>query len=105
MHTIQRDARYFAAPRTFLPERWTHEQPEAVRDKRAFMPFGTGVYNCVGQKLALAELRSVAANLVRLFEIRFADGEDGAEMEERSRDCFTTNVGKLDVRLTPRYNV
>jgi cytochrome P450 len=105
MHTIQRDARYFAAPLTFLPERWTSEQPEAVLDRRAFMPFGTGVYNCVGQKLALAELRSVTANLVRAFEIRFAEGEEGTEMEERSRDCFTTNVGSLDVRLTPRYSV
>lgn len=88
-----------------MPERWTDEQPGAVIDKRAFMPFSTGAYNCVGQKLAMMELRSVTANLMRLFEMEFAAGEDGREILEKSRDCFTTNVGKLDVKLTPRYKV
>lgn len=105
IYTIQRDPRYFAEPLEFLPERWTDEQPEKVIDKRAFMPFSTGVYNCVGQKLAMYELRSVTANLIRLFEMSFADGEDGKEIREKSRDCFTTNVGKLDVKLKPRYKV
>src|SRR5690242_11729214 len=103
IYCIQRDPRYFAKPLTFLPERWTSEQPEAIIDKRAFMPFSTGVYNCVGQKLGIMELRSVTANLIRLFEIEFAKGEDGGCMDRDSRDCFTTNVGKLDVRLKPRY--
>ena len=69
------------------------------------MPFNTGAYNCVGQKLAMMELRSVVANLVRGFEMSFAEGEDGREILEKSRDCFTTNVGKLDVRLKARYKV
>ncbi|KAH7095576.1 cytochrome P450 [Paraphoma chrysanthemicola] len=103
IYCIQRDPRYFAKPLTFMPERWTSEQPEAIMDKRAFMPFSTGVYNCVGQKLGIMELRSVTANLIRLFEIEFAKGEDGGCMDRDSRDCFTTNVGKLDVRLKPRY--
>lgn len=88
-----------------MPERWTDERPDAVLDKRAFMPFSTGVYNCVGQKLAMLELRSVIANLMRNFEMTFAEGEDGTEILEKSRDCFTTNVGKLDVKLKPRYKV
>jgi cytochrome P450 len=104
LHTIQRDARYFADPLTFLPERWTDERAEAIINKHAFMPFNTGTYSCVGQKLAMLELRSVAANLIRSFVLSFADGEDGAEIL-KSRDCFTTNVGKLDVKLTPRREV
>ncbi|KAF2026685.1 cytochrome P450 [Setomelanomma holmii] len=103
IHCIQRDPRYFAEPLEFMPERWTEEKPEAVIDKRAFMPFSYGVYNCVGQKLAMMELRSATANLIRLFEMSFADGEDGKEILDKSRDCFTTNVGKLDVQLKPRY--
>jgi cytochrome P450 len=86
-HSIQRDPRYFAEPLTFLPERWTDERPEAIIDRRAYMPFSTGVYNCVGQKLAMMELRSVTANLIKLFQIRFADGEDGGELLEKTRDC------------------
>ncbi|KAF2851298.1 cytochrome P450 [Plenodomus tracheiphilus IPT5] len=102
IHTMQRDARYFASPLTFLPERWTAEQPSAILDKRAFMPFGYGSYSCVGQKLAMMELRSVVANLVRGFEVDFAEGERGEAIEGRTRDCFTINVGKLDVRLSVR---
>jgi cytochrome P450 len=101
IHAIQRDARYFAEPLTFLPERWTDEQPDAVIKKSAFMPFSTGTYNCVGQRLATLELRSVTANWVRSFEMRFADKEDGTEIL-KSRDCFTTNIGKLDVKLELR---
>ena len=103
MHTIQRDPRYFQKPTTFLPERWTSEQPEAIIDKRAFMPFSTGAYNCVGQKLAMMEMRSILANFIRSFEMSFAAGEDGSTIVEESQDVFTTNVGKLDVKLTPRY--
>jgi cytochrome P450 len=102
MHTLQRDARYFASPLAFMPERWTDEAPSAVLDKRAFMPFSTGAYNCVGQKLAMMEIRTVMANLVRLFDMEFAEGEDGT-VERESQDVFTTNAAKLDVKLTPRY--
>lgn len=103
IHCIQRDPRYFQKPLEFIPERWTDERPEAIIDKRAFMPFNVGAYNCVGQKLAMMELRSVTANLLRQFDISFAPGEDGTTIEEDSVDCFTTNVGKLDVKLTPRF--
>jgi cytochrome P450 len=103
IHSLHRDARYFSQPLTFLPERWTSEAPDAIIDKRAFMPFSTGVYNCVGQKLAMMELRSVTANLVRLFEVSFAEGERGQRIEGESRDCFTTNVGGLDVKLVSRW--
>lgn len=105
MHCIQRDPRYFQKPLTFMPERWTNEQPGAIIDKRAYMPFSFGPYSCVGQKLAIIELRSVTANLIRMFDVSFADGEDGSTMDNKSRDCFTTNVGKLDVKLSARYKV
>ncbi len=102
MHTMHRDPRYWEEPLTFLPERWTSERPEAIIDKRAFMPFSYGSYNCVGQKLAIMEMRTVLANTVRNFEIEFAEGETGKNIES-SVDCFVTNIGTLDVKLTPRY--
>lgn len=103
IHTLHRDPRYFAEPLEFLPERWTSEKPEYVIDKRAFLPFVTGVYNCVGQKLAMMEMRSVTANLVRSFEIAFVDGDNGDGTVRKTRDNFTLTVGPLDVKLTPRH--
>jgi cytochrome P450 len=100
---MHRDPRYWQEPLVFMPERWTEEKPGAIIDKGAFLPFIIGVYNCVGQKLAMNEMRSVTANLIRSFEISFAEGEDGSTIEYKSQDCFTTNAAKLDVKLTPRY--
>ncbi|KAI4664778.1 uncharacterized protein J4E79_003076 [Alternaria viburni] len=102
-YSLQRDPRYFEEPLSFMPERWTGERLGAIIDKRAYLPFSIGPYNCIGQKLAMMELRSVTANLVRSFEISFAEGEDGSTIENKTRDCFTIIVGKLDVKLTPRY--
>jgi cytochrome P450 len=102
MHTMHRDERYFVSPTQFIPERWTNEAPELIRDKRAFIPFSTGAYNCIGQKLAMMEMRTVTANLVRLFEISFAGTDAGESVVKQSRDCFTLNVGPLDVKLTSR---
>jgi cytochrome P450 len=102
IHTIQRDERSFPEALKFMPERWTSEAPEYVKDKRAFIPFSTGVYNCVGQKLAMMEMRVVLANLLRSFEIDFA-GDMGEAVVKESRDAFTLSVGALDVKLTPRY--
>jgi cytochrome P450 len=103
IYSLQRDSRYWEDPLSFMPERWTDERPSTNIEKRAFLPFLTGPYNCIGQKLAMMELRSVTANLIRSFEITFAEGENGSTIENKSQDCFTMNVGKLDVRLTPRY--
>ena len=102
IHTIQRDARYFPSPLTFMPERWTDEAPEYIVDKRAFLAFSTGTYNCVGQKLAMMEIRSVTANLVRTFDLQFAKGTRGERLESETIDCFTLNTGPLDVQLSVR---
>lgn len=102
VHTVQRDARSFPSPLAFMPERWTDQAPEYVQDKRAFLPFSQGVYNCVGQKLAMMEMRVVTANLLRSFEMEFA-GDMGEAVVKESRDAFTLSVGKLDVKLKPRY--
>lgn len=101
IHTIQRDERYFVSPLEFMPERWTEEASGYIQDKRAFMPFGTGPYNCVGQKLAMMEMRVVVANLLRCFEIEFA-GDMGKVVVNESIDAFVLCVGSLKVKLTPR---
>ena len=102
-HSLQRDERYFPSPLKFMPERWTEEAPEYVVDKRAFLTFSTGAYSCVGQKLAIMEMRAVTANLVRCFDIEFA-GDHGKALREETRDSFTVSTGALDVKLTPRHS-
>lgn len=38
-YVIQTDERYWVRPDEFIPERWTDEKPELIKDRRAFIPF------------------------------------------------------------------
>ncbi|KAM0150606.1 hypothetical protein ACHAQE_008383 [Botrytis cinerea] len=42
---LMTDERYFPQGKSFIPERWTNERPELVRDRRAYIPFGYGVHS------------------------------------------------------------
>ena len=70
--SMQRDARWFAQPDAFRPERFAEGAPEIVRG--AFMPFGTGPRVCMGQHLALAEMTVVAAMFLQRFAVRVPEG-------------------------------
>ncbi|KAH8698046.1 sterigmatocystin biosynthesis P450 monooxygenase StcS [Phaeosphaeriaceae sp. PMI808] len=77
---MHRSAKYWPRPDEFLPERWMvsaghelHPQPGAWR------PFELGPRNCVGQALALIELRVILACLVRDFDVEPAYDEWDAE--------------------------
>jgi cytochrome P450 len=69
-----RDGRYFPLGDKFIPERWTENCPEKVKEKRVFIPFGlyvlpiivymtedranhySGPHVCVRKQLSLNEL-------------------------------------------------
>jgi cytochrome P450 len=52
-YVIQRDARFWPEPESFLPERWLAEATD--RPKFAYFPFGGGSRICVGESFAWAE--------------------------------------------------
>jgi len=85
----------------FLPERWG-ENPELMHNKLAFVPFSSGTYSCIGKQLALMELRIVTTRIVTQFDIAFAPGEDGSDLEEKTKDVFTLEVAPLRLVFTPR---
>jgi cytochrome P450 len=59
------DERYFPRGKEFIPERWTEQWAEGVRERRAYIPFGYGVHSCVGKQLALNEMRFAFASVLR----------------------------------------
>ena len=90
-----------------------------VIDKSVFLPFSTGklnsiqnlqilanhvlgTYGCVGKQLALMELRNVTARLVTEFDVKFAPGEDGSNLLEKSKDIFTLQLAPLELIFTRR---
>ncbi|KZL74652.1 cytochrome p450 monooxygenase [Colletotrichum tofieldiae] len=72
-HAIHRAPEHWAKPDNFIPDRWLvspgHELYPA--DKEAWRPFERGPRNCIGQELALLEVKVILAMVLRDFD--FAD--------------------------------
>ena len=67
-HTIQRSPDFWLRPDDFIPDRWL-VQPghELYPIKGAWRPFEFGPRNCIGQELALLEMKVVLVLAVRQF--------------------------------------
>ena len=48
------------------------------------------------------ELRSVMARIVTAFDLKFAPGEDGTGLLEKSHDTFTMALAPLNLVFTKR---
>ncbi len=80
---VNTDPAVYDEPLRFKPERFLGEkvQPDA------WIPFGGGRRRCLGSHLAMLELRSVVAEVIRNFELRAVD-----ERDERARLRHVTLV-------------
>ncbi len=81
------DARNFAEPMRFDPQRWLSGAGAGAQafssSKRVVMPFGAGPRMCPGRYLALAEIKMVMAMLLANFDIAEVSTPDGDEPQER----------------------
>ncbi|KAK3319206.1 cytochrome P450 [Apodospora peruviana] len=63
-------------PEEFVPERWLAKEGEELHvRKHAFRPFELGPRSCIGQELALLELKAILVITVREMEISLAYDE------------------------------
>ncbi|OAP61728.1 hypothetical protein AYL99_03931 [Fonsecaea erecta] len=78
--TMQRDERNFTRASDFLPERWIDEEREkhgiCNHNTKAYIPFGAGIYSCVGRPLALLEMRLFLTRFMRRLELKPAPKYD-----------------------------
>jgi cyclooctatin synthase len=69
IYAVHRDPAVYRDPATFDPDRWTPER-RATLPRSAFMPFGAGVRNCIGESFAWNEIQAVIATLMARWEVR-----------------------------------
>ncbi|KAI1121838.1 averantin oxidoreductase [Nemania abortiva] len=82
IYAISNSALNWTEPESFIPERWTGEDPRFAGDKReSSQPFSYGPRNCIGRNLAYAEMKLVVARLVWEFDIENAT--EGDWMDQR----------------------
>ena len=91
---------HFAGGDRFDPERWLAppESRPSPHDRRTFLPFGGGPRLCPGRALALLEIRTVLAMLLRNFDLEPAGPAE--EIEEHL--AFTMLPAGLMVRFRRR---
>ncbi|KAF7540210.1 hypothetical protein G7054_g1607 [Neopestalotiopsis clavispora] len=100
-YTMYRDERFFLRPDEFIPTRWT-TQKELNVDDSIFHPFSTGRTSCIGKQLGLMELRAVASQIVRKYDVSLAPGQDPQAFLDGRRDTFTLALGSLELVFKPR---
>ncbi|XP_058452019.1 cytochrome P450 4d1-like [Malaya genurostris] len=75
--TMGRDPNYFDNPLEFIPERFGGEMSLEKFNPYKYIPFSAGPRNCIGQKFAINEMKSVISKLLRHYE--FVLPKDGTE--------------------------
>lgn len=61
-YAIARDPANYPRPDTFDPDRWTLQR-RAEAPRHAYLPFGAGAQNCVGEGFAMLEMTTVAMTI------------------------------------------
>ncbi|KAI3396389.1 hypothetical protein diail_12197 [Diaporthe ilicicola] len=86
-----RMAAYWERPEEFLPERWlTRDEGDPLHPrKNAWRPFELGPRNCIGQELAMGEMRAILAMTVRELDVEPAYPADAPEaLGEKAYQTF-----------------
>ncbi|XP_065166534.1 cytochrome P450 4c3-like [Atheta coriaria] len=65
---IHRDEEHYKNPEQFEPERFSRENNDGKKPF-AFIPFSAGPRNCIGQKFAMLELKTLLSMILRNFEV------------------------------------
>lgn len=69
---MHRHPKHFPNPHVFIPERFLSNGGSSDSSNPAYLPFSKGPRICIGQELALIEMKIILVMTLRRFDIRAA---------------------------------
>ncbi|XP_058062988.1 cytochrome P450 4d1-like [Anopheles bellator] len=66
---LGRNPEFYPDPEKFDPERFNVETSAEKTNPYQYIPFSAGPRNCVGQKFAIAEIKSITSKILRHYEV------------------------------------
>ncbi|XP_055606587.1 cytochrome P450 4d1-like [Uranotaenia lowii] len=97
-----RDADYFERPNEFWPERFATETSAEKANPYRYVPFSAGPRNCVGQKFAVAEIKSLVSKTLRHYEVLPVGAARAAKTGRFVAELILRDEGGVPVRLRKR---
>ncbi|CAO1432822.1 unnamed protein product [Diamesa hyperborea] len=98
VYFMGRDPKIFPDPLKFNPDRFNVETNYETNNSFSFVPFSAGPRNCIGQKFAMLEMKSIISKVVQNFQLSIAKENEElilmSEMVLRSENGVNINVKK-----------
>ena len=93
---LGRDPKTFEDPDEFKPERFLDEKTTA--NAFSYVPFSAGPRNCIGQKFAMLELKTIIAKVLRKFEVSVGENYEPVLVSE----MILRPANGIILKMTPR---